>query len=104
MPWLLQWLLDDYGFRTALRVWAVVVVRLSHPDLVPTTIPLTSSQAILSVPSIYVLKNRLPIAATRTSRPIDWSFLRLPPFWIFQVLRTTPQTDAPLTDNHTHHF
>jgi hypothetical protein len=26
VPFLLQWLLDDYGFRTALRVWAVVLV------------------------------------------------------------------------------
>jgi hypothetical protein len=27
VPFLLQWLLDTYGFRTALRVWAVVLVR-----------------------------------------------------------------------------
>ncbi|KAK3065638.1 hypothetical protein LTR53_018194, partial [Teratosphaeriaceae sp. CCFEE 6253] len=66
VPWLLQWLLTSYGFRTALRVWAVVV-------------------AILSLPSIYVLKNRLPISRTRTRRPVDWSFLRLPPFYIFQA-------------------
>lgn len=26
VPFLLQWLLDDYGFRTALRVWAVILV------------------------------------------------------------------------------
>lgn len=26
VPFLLQWLLDNYGFRTALRVWAVVLV------------------------------------------------------------------------------
>jgi MFS family permease len=27
VPFLLQWLLDTYGFRTALRAWAVVLVR-----------------------------------------------------------------------------
>ncbi len=26
VPFLLQWLLDAYGFRTALRVWAVILV------------------------------------------------------------------------------
>ena len=26
VPFLLQWLLDTYGFRTALRVWAIVLV------------------------------------------------------------------------------
>lgn len=26
VPFLMQWLLDSYGFRTALRVWAVVMV------------------------------------------------------------------------------
>ena len=28
MPFLLQWLLDTYGFRIALRVWAVVLVAI----------------------------------------------------------------------------
>jgi MFS family permease len=33
VPFLLQWLLDSYGFRTALRVWAVILVRLpQHLD------------------------------------------------------------------------
>ena len=27
IPFLLQWLLDTHGFRTALRVWAVILVR-----------------------------------------------------------------------------
>ena len=26
VPFLLQWLLDSYGFRTALRVWAIILV------------------------------------------------------------------------------
>ncbi|KAK4962916.1 hypothetical protein LTR10_000543 [Elasticomyces elasticus] len=70
VPWLLQWLLNDYGFRTTLRVWAVVV-------------------AVLSLPSIYFLKNRLPVTRTRTSRPMDWSFLKAAPFWIFQFGNVT---------------
>lgn len=32
VPFLLQWLLDTYGFRTALRTWAVVLVSLLPPD------------------------------------------------------------------------
>jgi MFS family permease len=32
-PFVSQWLLDTYGFRTALRVWAVVIV--SHIVLSP---------------------------------------------------------------------
>lgn len=34
VPFVLQWLLDSYGYRTTLRVWAVVMVSLvksSHP-------------------------------------------------------------------------
>ena len=26
VPFLLEWLLDSYGYRTALRVWAIVIV------------------------------------------------------------------------------
>lgn len=29
-PFLLHWLLSSYGFRTALRVWAVILVRGTH--------------------------------------------------------------------------
>lgn len=29
-PFVSQWLLDSYGFRTALRVWAVVIVSLER--------------------------------------------------------------------------
>lgn len=31
IPFLLQWLLDSYGFRTALRVWAIVLVGPACP-------------------------------------------------------------------------
>jgi hypothetical protein len=30
VPFLSQWLLDSYGFRTTLRVWAVIIVRIAH--------------------------------------------------------------------------
>ena len=30
VPFLLQWLLDSWGFRTALRVWAIILVSKSH--------------------------------------------------------------------------
>ncbi|KAK0255119.1 hypothetical protein LTR29_010725 [Friedmanniomyces endolithicus] len=72
VPWLLQWLLNDYGFRTALRVWAIVV-------------------AILALPSIWALKNRLPVShsARGTLRRVDWSFLTAAPFWLFQFGNVT---------------
>ena len=33
VPFLLQWLLDSYGFRIALRVWAVILVRCKLIEL-----------------------------------------------------------------------
>ncbi|EMC91513.1 hypothetical protein BAUCODRAFT_80666 [Baudoinia panamericana UAMH 10762] len=66
LPWVLQWLLNSYGFRTTLRVWAVVM-------------------AILALPCLLVMKNRLPVTRTHALRPIDWSFMKLPPFWFFEA-------------------
>ena len=33
VPFLLEWLLSTYGFRTALRVWAVILVSVGRPSL-----------------------------------------------------------------------
>jgi MFS family permease len=66
VPFLLQWLLDSYGFRTALRVWAIVL-------------------AILATPCVYSIKPRLPITSASSFRPVDISFLKHKEFWIFQT-------------------
>ncbi|KAH7087172.1 major facilitator superfamily domain-containing protein [Paraphoma chrysanthemicola] len=66
IPLLLQHLLDKYGFRTALRVWAVV--------LFAATVPLT----------IY-LRPRLPVAQVTNHRKFDLAFLRNKSFILFQL-------------------
>ncbi|KEQ92819.1 hypothetical protein AUEXF2481DRAFT_42503 [Aureobasidium subglaciale EXF-2481] len=64
MPFLLQTLLQQYGFRTTLRAVAVALI-------------------VLTGPLIPFLKGRLPVSRNATTRKIDWMFLRLPAFWIF---------------------
>nr|OQO32068.1 hypothetical protein B0A51_00606 [Rachicladosporium sp. CCFEE 5018] len=68
VPFLSQWLLDSFGFRTTLRVWAVIIVALATP-------------------SVLIMRPRLPIVPSGSSslRPIDLSFLRRAPFWIFSL-------------------
>lgn len=66
IPILLQWLLNNYGFRTTLRVWAIV--------LFVATAPLT-----------LFLKPRLPIAQSSSSRPYDLSFLKNKTFLCLQA-------------------
>ena len=66
LPFLLQWLLDSYGYRTTLRVWAITL-------------------AILASICITFIKPRLPITHTSTFRPIDISFVKHRQFWLFQT-------------------
>jgi MFS family permease len=66
LPFLLQWLLDSYGYRTTLRVWAVAL-------------------AILASCCIYLIKPRLPITTASSFRPVDVSFMKHSQFWIFQT-------------------
>ncbi|KAH8690013.1 MFS monocarboxylate transporter [Talaromyces proteolyticus] len=66
LPLVLQRLLDLYGFKTTLRVYALVL-------------------ALLSAPLIYFVKPRLPVAQSSRFRPFDLRFLRNPTFLIYQV-------------------
>lgn len=66
MPFLLQWLLDSYGYRTTLRVWAITV-------------------GLLASPCIYFIRPRLPVASASDFRPIEIAFLKHAQFWIFQA-------------------
>lgn len=65
LPFILQWLLNSYGYRTTLRVYAVTL-------------------AVLASPCLYFIRPRLPITSASSFRPIEVSFLKHIPFWIFQ--------------------
>ncbi|KAH7389608.1 major facilitator superfamily domain-containing protein [Phaeosphaeria sp. MPI-PUGE-AT-0046c] len=66
VPLLLQYLLNAHGFRTALRVWAIVLFVAAAPL------------------SIY-LKPRLPVAQTTRHRTFDLSFLLDRSFLLLQL-------------------
>ncbi|OQE38559.1 hypothetical protein PENCOP_c008G05011 [Penicillium coprophilum] len=66
MPFIVEKLLNKYGYRTTLRIVAIAMF-------------------ILTGPLIPFLKGRLPVSrytATTTARS-DWSFLRTPLFWVY---------------------
>ncbi|KAI1844421.1 hypothetical protein JX266_009308 [Neoarthrinium moseri] len=65
LPFLMEWLLAAYGYRTALRVAAV-------------------AQAVLLAPFLPLIKGRLP-AGRQEKVPADWRFLRNPQFWILAL-------------------
>ncbi|KAF7186962.1 MFS transporter asaE, partial [Pseudocercospora fuligena] len=67
-PFVLEWLIKQYGARTALRVWAVV--------------------ELIGVGSaILLVRNRVPTNSNgaRTLQLMDVTFLKHPPFWIFEI-------------------
>lgn len=68
IPLIMQWLLKEYGFRTALRVWAVTIT-------------------ILLGPSLFYLKGRLPVQRSGASARahFDLSFCKSKTFWILQT-------------------
>ncbi|KAK0510898.1 hypothetical protein JMJ35_006450 [Cladonia borealis] len=65
VPLILEWGLANYGFRTMLRSWALLLV-------------------VTLSPLIYVVKPRLPVAAKGVIRPLNLGFLGEPVFWILQ--------------------
>ncbi|KAI4715573.1 major facilitator superfamily transporter [Aureobasidium sp. EXF-10727] len=69
MPFVLQALLDTYGFRITLRAVAVGLT-------------------VLTGPLIPLFKARLPVSRTTASRKINWAFLRQPMFWMYSVANT----------------
>ncbi|KAI5361401.1 Putative major facilitator superfamily, MFS transporter superfamily [Septoria linicola] len=66
VPFVLQWLLHTYGFRTTFRVWAVVLV-------------------VLTLPILHFIRPRLPVTASSALRPQDLGFLKRKSFLLFQV-------------------
>ncbi|KAF9737043.1 hypothetical protein PMIN06_007575 [Paraphaeosphaeria minitans] len=69
LPLVMEWMLRDYGFRTALRVWAICLF-------------------VLTAPLLYFVKPRIPIAPKQRARKIDFSFLKTSTFTIHQACNT----------------
>ncbi|CAK1359593.1 unnamed protein product [Cercospora beticola] len=66
VPFVLQWLLNTYGWRTALRTWAIVLVVITLPVLQP-------------------IRPRLPVTTASALRPRDLGFLKRKSFFLFQI-------------------
>ncbi|KAL3458529.1 major facilitator superfamily domain-containing protein [Aspergillus heterothallicus] len=66
MPFVLQALLANYGYKTTLRAVAVALT-------------------ILTGPLIPFLKGRLPPSERATTRKVNWTFFRAPLFWLYSV-------------------
>lgn len=66
VPLVLNVLLEKYGFRTTLRVWAVALI-------------------LLSSPLIVFLKPRLPTSRASQAPRQSFSFLNLSTFWVLEV-------------------
>lgn len=66
VPIVLQWILNAYGFRTALRAWSICLI-------------------VLTGPLLRFIKRRVPIAQVHYSRPFDFSFIATSTFGILEV-------------------
>ncbi|KAI1103895.1 MFS general substrate transporter [Jackrogersella minutella] len=64
LPFVMEYLLQRYGYRTTLRICAVAL-------------------AVLTAPLIPLLKARLPASDRAALRRTDWAFLKRPLFWIY---------------------
>ena len=65
MPVIVDWLLRNYGFRTTLRIFAIVF-------------------SFLSLPTVFFLKPRVPLSQASHSRGFSFGFLKSPTYLIFQ--------------------
>lgn len=66
MPFLLQALLDRFGFRITLRAVAIAL-------------------AVLTGPLIPLFKGRLPESRNAARRKVNWKFLHTPKFWLYSM-------------------
>ncbi|KAK1147863.1 hypothetical protein N8T08_000377 [Aspergillus melleus] len=69
LPIVFQWLLNDYGYQTTLRVWALTLL-------------------IMAGPLLYFIKPRIPISSSLHPRPLNWTFLKQRSFAIYQLGNT----------------
>lgn len=65
---MLQWLLNDFGHKTALRAWSIILL-------------------VIGGPLLYFLRPRLPItrASNTRARPLDFRFLLQKTFLIYET-------------------
>ncbi|CAH0023710.1 unnamed protein product [Clonostachys rhizophaga] len=67
IPFLMEWILDTWGFPTAFRVWSVIFT-------------------ILTIPALFYLKPRLyNNQFDADSNENAWAFFKSPAFWIFSA-------------------
>ncbi|TFA98762.1 Monocarboxylate transporter 10 [Trichoderma ghanense] len=66
IPLVLEALLDRYGFRVTLRIWAIALFTLT-------------------MPLVYFVKPRLPPVMTAHIKPLDWSFMKNRVFALYQL-------------------
>ena len=65
-PFIIESLLQKYGYKTTLRVLAVAT-------------------AMLTGPMLPLLKGRLPVSQSSALARTDWSFVKKPLFWLYTV-------------------
>ncbi|KAI7648613.1 hypothetical protein KC318_g17839, partial [Hortaea werneckii] len=66
VPFFSQWLLDSFGFRTTLRVWAIIL-------------------AVMMTPALYFIKGRVPVSGSSALRPVDLGYMKRAAFWVFWI-------------------
>jgi len=66
IPLLMQWLLDTYGFRTALQTWSICLF-------------------VFTAPLLYSGKRQVPIAQTHIPRRFEFSFVATSTFGTLQL-------------------
>ncbi|RDW67845.1 hypothetical protein BP6252_09241 [Coleophoma cylindrospora] len=70
MPFIVDKLLNKYGYKLTLRAMAV-------------------SLAILTGPLLPLFKGRLPVSESSVSQKTDWSFVKKPIFWFYCAANVT---------------
>lgn len=66
MPFLFSSLLERFGLRSTIIAWAV-------------------ASAVLTCPTLFFLKPRVKPSQEREARPVSFSFLQSPSFWMLQI-------------------
>ncbi|RMZ71552.1 MFS monocarboxylate transporter [Pyrenophora seminiperda CCB06] len=84
LPLVMEWMLNKYGFRTTLRVWAVCLF-------------------VFTAPLLYFVRPRIPLAPKQRARKIDFTFLGTSTFGIHQacnIIEALVSSFLPSTSPH----
>jgi len=66
VPFILNWSLSKYGYRTTLRSWAIIIF-------------------VLVLPLIPFIKSRVPLSANAQPRSTSYRFILSSTFWLYQI-------------------